>query len=174
MERRALYRPGVIILVLVLQFIPLLLFPASSFAPTTQEWWLPALLALMVLVAIVQLVARRSAAAWPWYLIAIEAFALASFSLLGLLGKFFESRFINRCDAIEQAIQIIQDITDLQILFEHFVQQYNRARIAPGQGMQRFDAAGIIFDQRQDLRNIVALRKFAQRFDCFNQTQACE
>jgi hypothetical protein len=69
MQRRALYRPGVIILILILQFIPLLLFPASSFAPTTQEWWLPALLALMVLVAIVQLVVRRSAAAWPWYLI---------------------------------------------------------------------------------------------------------
>ena len=70
MQRRALYRPGVIILILILQFIPLLLFPASSFASTTQEWWLPALLALMVLVAIVQLVVRRSAAAWPWYLIA--------------------------------------------------------------------------------------------------------
>jgi hypothetical protein len=69
MQRRALFRPGIIILILVLQFIPLLLFPASSFAPTTQEWWLPALLALMVLVAIVQLVVRRSAAAWPWYLI---------------------------------------------------------------------------------------------------------
>ena len=70
MQRRALYRPGVIVLILILQFIPLLLFPASSFAPTTQEWWLPALLALMVLVAIVQVVVRRSAAAGPWVLIA--------------------------------------------------------------------------------------------------------
>ena len=70
MQRRALYRPGVIILILILQFIPLLLFPASSFASTTQEWWLPALLALMALVAVVQLVVRRSAAAGPWYLMA--------------------------------------------------------------------------------------------------------
>jgi len=70
MQRRALYRPGVIILILILQFIPLLLFPAASFATTTQEWWLPALLALMVLVAIVQVVVRRSAAAGPWYLMA--------------------------------------------------------------------------------------------------------
>jgi hypothetical protein len=70
MQRRALYRPGVIILILILQFIPLLLFPASSFAPTTQEWWLPALLAIMALVAIIQLVVRRSAAVWPWVLIA--------------------------------------------------------------------------------------------------------
>jgi hypothetical protein len=70
MQRRALYRPGVIILVLILQFIPLLLFPASSFASTTQEWWLPVLLALMALVAGIQLVVRRSAAAGPWVLIA--------------------------------------------------------------------------------------------------------
>jgi hypothetical protein len=70
MQRRALFRPGVIILVLILQFVPLLLFPASSFAATTQEWWLPAMLAVMALVAVVQLVVRRSPAPWPWYLIA--------------------------------------------------------------------------------------------------------
>jgi hypothetical protein len=70
MQRRALFRPGVIILMMVLQFVPLLLFPASSFASTTQEWWLPVLLAILALVAVVQLVVRRSAAAWPWYLIA--------------------------------------------------------------------------------------------------------
>jgi hypothetical protein len=70
MQRRALFRPGVIVLVLILQFIPLLLFPASSFAATTQEWWLPALLALMALVAAIQLVVRRSVAVWPWVLIA--------------------------------------------------------------------------------------------------------
>jgi hypothetical protein len=70
MQRRALYRPGVIILLLILQFIPLLLFPAASLAPTTQEWWLPALLAIMALVAVIQLVVRRSAAVWPWVLIA--------------------------------------------------------------------------------------------------------
>ena len=70
MQRRALFRPGVIILVLILQFIPLLLFPASSFAPTTQEWLLPAMLALMALVAVVQFVVRRSPAVWPWVLIA--------------------------------------------------------------------------------------------------------
>jgi hypothetical protein len=70
MQRRALFQPGVIILVLILQFIPLLLFPAASFASTTQEWWLPVLLAIMSLVAVFQLVVRRSPAAGPWYLIA--------------------------------------------------------------------------------------------------------
>jgi hypothetical protein len=70
MQRRALFRPGVIILFMVLQFVPLLLFPASSFQPTTQEWWLPVMLAILALVSVIQLVVRRSPAAWPWYLIA--------------------------------------------------------------------------------------------------------
>lgn len=58
----------VIIAVLILQVVPLLLFPAKSFSPTTQEWWLPALLVVMVLVADFQVIIRRSIAATPWYL----------------------------------------------------------------------------------------------------------
>jgi hypothetical protein len=69
MERRAIANPAVIISVLVLQLIPLVLFPSSSFAPTTQEWWLPVLLAIMVIVADVYLIVLRTAASWPWYLI---------------------------------------------------------------------------------------------------------
>jgi hypothetical protein len=67
--RQSLARPNIIILVLILQFIPLVLFPAESFAPTTQEWWLPVLLAGLALAAIFQLVFRRSVVLWPWYLI---------------------------------------------------------------------------------------------------------
>jgi hypothetical protein len=51
-----------------LQFIPLVLFPAASFSPQTQEWWLPVLLAVMVIIADVELIVRRGSAAWPWYL----------------------------------------------------------------------------------------------------------
>ncbi len=69
MQQQTLARPGVITALLILQVIPLLLFPASSFSPTTQEWWLPVLLVLMVVVADFQLIVRRSTAAWPWYLI---------------------------------------------------------------------------------------------------------
>jgi hypothetical protein len=68
MVRRVLTTPGMIVALLVLQFIPLMLFPAESFSPKTQEWWLPVLLALMVIIADVQLIMRRSSAAWPWYL----------------------------------------------------------------------------------------------------------
>ncbi len=70
MQRRAIARPAFIVAVLILQLSPLLLFPASSFAPTTQEWWLPVLLALMVIVADIYLILLHSPAAWPWHLIA--------------------------------------------------------------------------------------------------------
>jgi hypothetical protein len=67
--RQSLVKYNIIILILVLQFIPLVLFPPASFAATTQEWWLPVLLAAMTIVGIFQLVVRRSVASWPWYLV---------------------------------------------------------------------------------------------------------
>jgi hypothetical protein len=69
MQARALTSRGMIILVLVLQWIPLLMFPAQSYSPTSQEWWLPALLAVMVLIADVELIVRHGSAVWPWLLI---------------------------------------------------------------------------------------------------------
>jgi len=68
MQRRALARRNVIIPILILQLVPLVLFPPESFAPTTQEWWLPVLLAVMVLWADLELIVRRSDKTWPWYL----------------------------------------------------------------------------------------------------------
>jgi hypothetical protein len=67
--RQSLVKYNIIILILVLQFIPLVMFPPESFAATTQEWWLPVLLAAMTIVGIFQLVVRRSVASWPWYLV---------------------------------------------------------------------------------------------------------
>jgi hypothetical protein len=60
MARDAITRRKVIVVVLILQLIPLVLFPPESFSPKTQEWWLPVLLAVLVLVADVQLILRRS------------------------------------------------------------------------------------------------------------------
>jgi hypothetical protein len=68
MQRRALTSRSVIIPLLILQLVPLVLFPPESFAPTTQEWWLPVLLAMMVLWADFELILRRSDKTWPWYL----------------------------------------------------------------------------------------------------------
>jgi hypothetical protein len=67
--RRALGNRNVIVAMLILQLIPLLLFPTESFSANTQEWWLPVLLVLMVLVADFALIVRRSTGVWPWNLI---------------------------------------------------------------------------------------------------------
>jgi hypothetical protein len=72
MPRDAITRRKVIVAVLILQLIPLVLFPPESFSPNTQEWWLPVLLAVLVLLADVELILRRSTQAWPWYLMSFS------------------------------------------------------------------------------------------------------
>lgn len=69
MRRSFLNQPPIIIAVLVLQLIPLVLFPAKSFSPTSQDWWLPVLLVVMALVADFQIIFRRSPSVGPWLLI---------------------------------------------------------------------------------------------------------
>jgi hypothetical protein len=68
MQRRPLAARRAVVGILSLQVIPLLLFPADSFAANSQEWWLPLLLAIMVVTADLQLLVRRSHALWPWHL----------------------------------------------------------------------------------------------------------
>ncbi len=67
--RQSIVKTKWIKIILLLQFIPLIMFPPSSFGADTQEWWLPVLLAAMAGAAIFQLVVRRSVNLWPWYLI---------------------------------------------------------------------------------------------------------
>ena len=62
-------RRQVITGILVLQPIPLMLFPPASFSASSQEWWLPALLAVMVIIADAQLLLRSAAPVWPWHLL---------------------------------------------------------------------------------------------------------
>ena len=69
MRRSFLTQPPVIIVILILQLIPLVLFPAKSFSPTSQEWWLPALLVILVLIADFQIIVRRSPSVGPWLLV---------------------------------------------------------------------------------------------------------
>jgi bacteriorhodopsin len=69
MVRKTLTRAGMVPVILCLQLVPLLLFPPAAFGTDTQEWWLPVLLAMFALVAVAQLLVRRSPALWPWYLI---------------------------------------------------------------------------------------------------------
>ncbi len=68
--RRALTSVGMVTLILILQLIPLVLFPAQSWKPETLEWLLPLLLVIMVLVGDFQIIGRHSPALGPWYLLA--------------------------------------------------------------------------------------------------------
>ena len=69
MQRKSMTAPGTITLILILQIVPLLLYPPASFGLASQEWWLPVLLSLMVIVADVQIIVQRSTNLNPWYLI---------------------------------------------------------------------------------------------------------
>lgn len=69
MPRASLATRPAIRTILIAQFIPLLLFPPESFAPTSQEWWLPVLLAVMILVADIELLVRRTTNVRPWNLL---------------------------------------------------------------------------------------------------------
>jgi len=66
--RKYLTTPQAITILLVLQFIPLVLFPLDSFSLKTQEWWLPVVLAVLAVISTIQLF-RQSVATWPWHLI---------------------------------------------------------------------------------------------------------
>jgi hypothetical protein len=69
MLRKALTTRALIPVIMSLQVIPLLLFPLSTWSLKNQDWWLPVLLTFLVVVALVQLLVRRSTAPWPWYLV---------------------------------------------------------------------------------------------------------
>jgi len=67
MARFDIANSKVIKALLLLQFIPLLLFPPYFFEPTAQTWWLPALLVLFAAIGVVQIF-RQTRVAWPLYL----------------------------------------------------------------------------------------------------------
>lgn len=69
MLRRFLSKRFMIPVILCVQIVPLLLFPASSYTLTSQEWWLPAVLTVLAVVALVQILVRRSTSPAPWYIL---------------------------------------------------------------------------------------------------------
>jgi hypothetical protein len=68
MQRRPIAARKVVVAVLSLQIAPLLLFPPESFSASSQEWWLPVLLVVMVMAANLELWVRGSRKVWPWHL----------------------------------------------------------------------------------------------------------
>jgi hypothetical protein len=69
MFRRYITSPIAIRILLILQIVPILALPPTSYSLKTQEWWLPAFLALLTILSLIKLLPRRSIAPWPWYLL---------------------------------------------------------------------------------------------------------
>ncbi len=79
MSHGILVNRRLIVSLLILQIIPLILFPPESFSPDSQEWWLPTLLASLVVMADLQLILRRSTQIWPWHLLSfVQGFNIIS------------------------------------------------------------------------------------------------
>jgi hypothetical protein len=67
--RKFLSIRGMIPVVMCFQVVPLLIFPPRQYSVASQEWWLPVLLTFLVIIALVQILIRRTPAMWPWYLL---------------------------------------------------------------------------------------------------------
>lgn len=100
MNRINLANPKLIKIILILQFIPLILFPPSTFELTSQTWWLPLILVVLAIVGSVQ-VFRKSVEAWPILLISFaQGFNIISRLLMlmpqstqGVNGNAFNSLY---------------------------------------------------------------------------------
>jgi hypothetical protein len=66
---KVITKKSIITILLVLQFITLVMFPPASFSPNSQEWWLPVLLAILALIAVIRLITKGADVSWPWYLL---------------------------------------------------------------------------------------------------------
>ena len=79
MLRKTLSGPRLVTVLMCLQVVPLLLLPGESWTLKTQEWWLPVLLTALVVVALVQLLIRRTRSPAPWYILSFaQGFSIIS------------------------------------------------------------------------------------------------
>jgi hypothetical protein len=89
--RKTITSPNFIRTILILQFIPLIMFPPSSYLATSQEWWLPLVLAVLVIVGVIELIFRSSPAVWPWLLISFAQ----GFNIISRLMMLMPHSFYN-------------------------------------------------------------------------------
>jgi hypothetical protein len=89
--KKAILNRRLIIPILFFQLIPLILYPVESFALTTQEWWLPLLLAFLAILGSVELVIRHNPQAWPWDLLAFSQ----GFNIISRLLMFMPRTIMN-------------------------------------------------------------------------------
>lgn len=70
--KKAILKRSLIVPLFIVQFIPLVIFTPDTYSMSTQEWWLPLLLAVLSIFATVELLVRHSQEPWPWYLLSFS------------------------------------------------------------------------------------------------------
>jgi hypothetical protein len=115
----AITKKSIIIVLLVLQFIILVMFPAESFSPDSQEWWLPVLLAVLALIAVVRLIWKGGDVGWPWYLLGFAQ----GFNIISRLMMLMPHSMINvGGDVVLNSNYVI--LTILSMIFSGFFLWY--------------------------------------------------
>ncbi len=84
MLRKYLLRPTVARLIIILQVLPVIALRPGGYAVSSQEWWLPALLAVLAVVSAVRVLAGGTSAPWPWSLFSFSQ----GFSIISKLMMF--------------------------------------------------------------------------------------
>jgi hypothetical protein len=91
MVRQAIVKKPMIIALLFVQLIPLVLFPLSIYTPSNQDWWLPLMLLVMILVADYQIIFQKRDVMWPWYLLSFAQ----GFNIISRIMMMFPHATIN-------------------------------------------------------------------------------
>ncbi len=116
MFRKMLASRAAVPVMLILQIVPLIIFPLSAFTIKSQEWWLPAFLTILVIVAIVQILVRRTQSAAPWRLLAFAQ----GFSIISRLMMFLPhaTEYVGGVQRINTGYVIIAVISMLFSAFQ--------------------------------------------------------
>jgi hypothetical protein len=116
MLRKALTRRGLVPVLMCFQIIPLMIFPPSSYSLRSQEWWLPLLLAVLAIIALVQILVRKTLIQWPWYLLSFgQGFNIIS-RLLMLMPH--STEYVNNVQVANTSYLLIAVISMLLSAFE--------------------------------------------------------
>jgi zinc transporter ZupT len=85
MLRQTLAKRNIAVIILILQIIPLVIFPPDSYSPTNQEWWLPVILGVLAVVSVIQLLTGKNNPIWPWLLMGFSQ----GFNIISRILMFF-------------------------------------------------------------------------------------
>jgi hypothetical protein len=119
---KSLTSPKAITALLILQLVPLVLFPLESFVGNeqgaSQEWWLPFILGLLTLWAIIEVIFRHSLATWPWNLFAFaQGFNIISRLMMILPHAILNNNGVQTVDVVYISLTLLSIILSALFLW---------------------------------------------------------